>query len=140
LDNPAWEEEWKEAKDWMAKGWSGWFPLDEKNIRSIPKFPGVYEIRIKDYSFARLRGSSNTIYIGSVEKRDLRKRLNGLIKGRHVASRRIEKIKNELNTGLEFRYRVEFAARELEQELLHEYECEHLELPPCNHNISRQRV
>lgn len=130
--------EWKEAKDWMGKGWSGWLPLGEKNIMGTPKFPGVYEVRIKDYSFARLRGTTSTIYIGSVQKRDLRKRLNGLIKGRHVAASRIHRIRNELQQELEFRFKVDFTGKQIEQELLTQYEDRHLELPPCNHNISKQ--
>jgi excinuclease UvrABC nuclease subunit len=130
----------KEAEVWIQRGWSKWLPLDTANIKALPTLPGVYEVRLKGYSFPRLRGQTSTIYIGSAEKRELAKRLNGLVKGRHVARRRIEKIKNELKTDLEFRFRVEFAARQLEQELLREYECEHLELPPCNHNIARQRA
>jgi len=134
------EVTFEEAKAWAAKGWSEWLLLSNPAIKNLPPLPGVYEVRLKGYSFPRLRGQTSTIYIGSAEKRELAKRLNGLVKGRHVARRRIEKIKNELKTELEFRFRVEFAARQLEQELLREYECEHLELPPCNHNISRQRT
>lgn len=134
MDNPT----WKEAEDWMAKGWSGWLPLDEKNIKSVPKFPGVYEIRFKDYSFGRLRGSTNTIYIGCVEKRDLRIRLKGLIKGRHVAAPRIHRIRKELQKELEFRFKVSFDGKHVEKELLNEYEDRHLELPPCNHNIPKR--
>jgi excinuclease UvrABC nuclease subunit len=121
-----------------SAGWSQWLPLSSDVIKNLPPLPGVYEVRLKGYSFPRLRGQTSTIYIGSAEKRELAKRLNGLVNGRHVARRRIERIKNELKTDLEFRFRVEFAARQIEQELLREYECEHLELPPCNHNIARQ--
>jgi excinuclease UvrABC nuclease subunit len=124
----------------VRAGWSQWLPLTSDAIKNLPPLPGVYEVRLKGHSFPRLRGQTNTIYIGSAEKRELAKRLNGLLKGRHVARHRIEKIKSELKTDLEFRFRVELAARQLEQELLREYECEHLELPPCNHNIARKRA
>lgn len=130
----------KEARDLIENGWSEWLPFDNSIIKALPPLPGVYEVCLKGHSFPRLRGQTSTIYIGCAKDRVLAKRLNALIKGRHVARRRIEKIKNELKKELEFRFRVEFAARELEQELLREYECEHLELPPCNHNVSRQRV
>lgn len=115
-------------------------PLSKDAIKHLPPLPGVYEVRLKGYAFPRLAGLSSTIYVGSVEKRELAKRVNGLVKGRHVAGRRIEKIRNELKTDLEFRFRVEFAARQLEQQLLREYEYEHLELPPCNHSIAKRGI
>jgi len=130
----------EEVEAYVRAGWSQWLHLSSDAIKNLPLLPGVYEVRPKDYSFPRLRGQTSTIYIGSAEKRELVKRLNGLVKGRHVARRRIERIKNELKIDLEFRFRVEFAARQVEQELLREYVCKHLELPPCNHNIARQQT
>ena len=128
----------EEAKEWLEKNWSEWLPLDNTTVKTLPPLPGVYEVRLKDYSFPRLRGQTSTIYIGCTEARTLAKRLNGLLKGTHVARRRIDKIKNELKRRLEFRFRVAFAGKKIEQELLREYESQHLELPPCNHNVSRQ--
>jgi excinuclease UvrABC nuclease subunit len=127
----------EEAEARVRAGWSQWLPLSNDAIKNLPPIPGVYEVRIKGYSFSRLRGQTSTIYIGSAEKRELAKRLNGLVKGKHVARRRIERIKNELKTDLEFRFRVEFAAKKLERELLAEYDSQHLELPPCNHSLPR---
>jgi hypothetical protein len=129
--------------DWIQKGWSQWLPLDKASVKTIPPLPGVYEIRVKNYSFPRLQGQTSTIYIGCAEKRELVKRLNGLTRDipskSGVRTRRtcIEKVKSGLQKELEFRYRCETEerAKEVEQELLMQYETQHLELPPCNHNI-----
>ena len=108
--------------------------------------PGVYEIRIKDYSFPRLQGKTSTIYIGCAEKRELKKRLAGLTRSSRskstVRSRRtnIERVKYDLHKELEFRFRceTESGAKKLEGELLSEYENRHFELPPYNHNVSNK--
>ncbi len=129
---------WEEAQNWIHKGWSEWQLLCDKNIADIPEFPGVYEVRLKNYSFPRLRGMTSILYIGCTDKRGLRKRLKSLIKGIHVAKERIRKIADELQEELEFRFRVDFRARQLEAELLKEYQDAHLELPTCNRNITKQ--
>lgn len=131
-------EELKAIKEWIDKGWFEWKSLHEKNITILPDFPGVYEVRFKNYSFPRLRGMTSTLYIGCTDKRGLRKRLRSLIKGRHVARKRIHKIADELQKELEFRYRVTFLAKQTEVELLKEYEEKYLELPPCNHSIPKR--
>ena len=90
------------------------------------------------YSFPRLRGQNSTIYIGSTEKRELGKRLIGLVRDRYVAGgrgARIEKVKNELQKELEFRFMVASEAKEGERGLLAEYYGRHLELPPCNRSL-----
>ena len=125
------------ANDWAKKGWSVWVPFDEATVRSLSALPGVYKIRTRDYSFARLRRQTSTVYIGSTERRDLAKRLNNLLKGTHVAGRRIQRIKQELDKDFEFRFRVDFAARQAERDLLRHYETDHLELLPCNHRGTR---
>lgn len=127
----------KEAKAYVRAGWSQWLPLSSDAIKNLPPLPGVYEVRIKGYSFPRLRGQTSTIYIGSTEKSELAKRLNDLVRGKHVARPRIERVKSALKTDLEFRFRVEFEAEERERELLVEYDSQHLELPPCNHSLPR---
>ena len=131
-------DEWKR---WMDRGWSDWLPLDKDAIKTVPQLPGVYEIRIKEYSFPRLQGQTSTIYIGSAEKRELAKRLNSLVRERYARGGRgdrIAKVRIGLQRELEFRFRVESAAKKVEGELLAEYCGRHLELPPCNHSLPRE--
>ena len=126
------------AEGYVKAGWSQWLPLSSDAIKNLPLLPGVYEVRLKDYSFPRLRGQTSTIYIGCTEDRELTKRLRALINGRHQASPRIERVKNELRKEVEFRYRLAFDgthAKELEAEALDIYNDRHLERPPCNHKL-----
>lgn len=125
---------------WHDAGWSECLPLSREATKDLQPFPGVYEARQKGHSFSRLCGQTSTMYIGSAEKREMAKRVKGLLRGRHVAWRRIERVKAELKADLEFRFKVELGAGHLEQELLHEYEHEHLEPPPCNHNVAGDRI
>jgi len=129
---------WEEAQDLIRVGWSEWQLLCYENTTDLPELPGVYEVRFKNYSFPRLRGMTSTLYIDCTDKRGIRKRLRSLIKGRHVARKRIRKIADELQKEPEFRYKVTFLAKQTEAELLMEYQEKHLELPPCNHSITRQ--
>ena len=124
---------WEEAQGLIRQGWSEWHLLCYESTADLPERPGAYEVRFKNYSFPRLRGMTNTLYIGCTDKRGVRKRLRSLIKGRHIARKRIRKITDELQKELEFRYKVTFLAKQTEAELLREYEEKHLELPPCNH-------
>lgn len=128
----------EKAEDLMRQGWSEWYLLCYENTVDLPEIPGVYEVRFKNYSFPRLRGITNILYIGCTDKGGLKKRLRSLIKGRHIARKRVYKITEELQKELEFRYRVTFLARQAEAELLREYQEKHLELPPCNHSITKQ--
>ena len=123
---------------YVRSGWSQWLPLSTDATKNLPPLPGVYEVCLKDYSFPRLRGQTSTIYIGCTEDREVTKRLKALINGRHQASPRIERVKNELEKELEFRYRLAFNgthAKELEAEALDAYNGRHLERPPCNHKL-----
>ena len=130
---------YEEFNEWDKKGWSAWLPLDEKSIKEIPEFPGAYEVRTKGYSFLRLRGTTSILYIGCTDQRGLKVRIKGLIKGRHIARKRIQKIIDELGKELEFRFKVDMQAKQVEKQLLQEYEARHLELPPCNHSLPRVR-
>jgi hypothetical protein len=125
---------------WHSIGWSEWILLNGNNVKNIPDFPGVYEIRIKDKEFSRLKGSTSIIYIGCTEKRGLKKRINGLVGGRHIAKERIKTIVKELQVEMEFRFLVDFGASQIEAELLREYQDLHLELPPCNHNVGKKKI
>jgi hypothetical protein len=128
---------YEEFKEWENKGWSTWLPLDEKSIKEVPEFPGTYEVRTKDYSFPRLRGVTSILYVGCTDQRGLKVRIEGLIKGRHIASKRIQKVVDELERELEFRFKVDMQAKQVEKQLLQEYEAKHLELPPCNHSLPK---
>lgn len=131
------ESTYEEFEYWTKKGWSEWQPLHEKNIEELPVFPGIYEIRTKDYLFPRLRGITSILYIGCTEQRGIKKRIKSLIKGRHIARKRIQRIVTELEKDLQFRFKVYFQAKQAEKDALKEYEDKHLELPPCNHNIPK---
>ncbi len=128
---------WEKAQDLIHKGWSAWQLLCYEKTADLPEFPGVYEVRFKNYSFPRLKGTTKTLYIGCTPERGLKKRLRSLINGRHIARKRIRKIADELQKELEFRYMVTFLPKQAEAELLREYEEKHLELPPCNHNLTK---
>lgn len=138
MDNNTKESLRKEFNKWISKGWSDWLLLSNNNTVNLPEFPGVYKVRIKDREFPRLKGTTSIIYIGCTEKRGLKKRIKGLIGGRHVAKTRINRIKQTLQVELEFRFQVDLTAREKEAELLSNFQDNHLELPSCNHNITKQ--
>ena len=127
----------KGFEEWYDKGWSDWLILNRNNVENLPEFPGVYEIRIKNREFERLKGTTKTIYVGCTEKRGLKKRLRGLINGKHIAKERITAIAKELNVELELRFKVDFGARKIEAKLLRDFQDKHLELPPCNRNITK---
>lgn len=132
-DEPA----YKEFENWYNKGWSECQPLDQKSIKELPEFPGVYEVRTKNYSFPRLRGMSSVLYIGCAEQREFKIRIKSHAKGRGRSGKRIQRIAVELKKELEFRFKVELSAKQAEKDALKNYEHNHLELPPCNHNIPR---
>jgi hypothetical protein len=48
----------EEFNSWIEKGWSRWLPLEKSSVKTIPPMPGVYEIRVKNYSFPRLQGQT----------------------------------------------------------------------------------
>lgn len=133
----SYEEGKKEFLNWMDKGWSEWWPLEGKSCEDLPDFPGVYEVRLKNYLFARLRGTTSIVYIGCTDQRGLRKRIKALVKGRHIARKRVQRIVNELQKQVEFRVKAVTNPKQTEKDLLKEYEEQHLELPPCNHSIPK---
>ena len=119
--------------NWERASWSKWLPLNELNLKTMPEYPGVYKIGLIDHKFPRLLGTTNIIYIGCTEKRGLKKRINGLLTGRHVAYKRIKTIKDILKKEMEFQFKVTMNAEYGEREAIEEYYLAHLELPPCNH-------
>ena len=129
---------YKEFLDFYGEDWSTCKPLDVRTIGELPELQGIYEVRTKNYSFPRLRGTSSVLYIGSATSPyGLKKRIKSLIKGRHIARKRIQGIAAELKIELEFRYKGDLQAKQAEKDALKEYENKHLELPPCNHNIPK---
>ena len=118
-------------------GWSEWYPLSHPFLRNIPDVPGVYEVRT-DYEFGRLNGVSCVVYIGSAARRgkpSLRKRLGGRITDPKNNLSGAEKLLQEAEHNLEFRFATAIDGNTEEymevQRLVH-YERQHWELPPGN--------
>jgi len=112
--------------------WSSWHRINPD--AAVPDETGVYEIRT-DFEFARLRGSSPLVTIGSAVP-SLRKRLcEQRCRSAVRYQNRAEKWIVQAGHTLEFRYTTTgsgAAARYLEALRLMEYENEHWELPPGN--------
>ena len=127
-------EEFHEYIRLVNQGWSEWWPLDASVVGKIPEFPGVYEIAVTE-DFARLKGATKTLYIGSSDKRGLRALITA--RGRHIAKERLDRVRDELAETLWIRTLVTGIddAQGEEKALLRQFEQEHLELPPCNHRL-----
>ncbi|MBA7618555.1 hypothetical protein ES703_25885 [subsurface metagenome] len=120
--------ELKEAKDWMAKGWSEWLLLDKKNLIRIPKFSGVYEISCQAVLCI--------VYIGSATGHGgLRQRLGQRINNPKKNLSGYEKQLRKQGCDLMFSY-VETGnaaqARYHEPAFINEYKTHHGHLPPGN--------
>jgi hypothetical protein len=116
--------------------WSNWYPLDANSIRQFcEQTSGVYMVRQKEGKFGRLNGSSDILYIGQSDK-DLKTELLRVIRkgpGDHSASYRILPVIEKLKRHLEFSFaKVNSPTKEIQDQLLSEYEEEHFELPPLN--------
>jgi len=119
--------------------WSKWYQFNQQSINThVPDSPGCYEIRT-DYIFGRLKGYSQTVYIGSAEKlkQRLGNRLNDPDRNRTLEEQRL------IQKGHTFEFRYAKARGEagenqdkveiqMENEALTEYVMEYCELPPCN--------
>jgi len=118
--------------------WSSWYPLRKAEIITIvPEEYGIYKIRqVGGVSVPRLVGKSEIIYIGRSgisPTRTLRVRLMELLAGRHIASPRVKRLREELNLSLEYCFAVTQTPESAEKLILMLYEKEHYELPPLNH-------
>ena len=116
----------------LDREWSAWHRFDADV--EIPDEPGVYEIRT-NFEFARLRGSSSLVTIGSaapsLRKRLCEQRFTNAVRYQN----RAEKWLIQAGHVLEFRYTtvsIGKEARYLEAMRLLEYENRHWELPPGN--------
>jgi DNA-directed RNA polymerase subunit RPC12/RpoP len=112
--------------------WSDWHPLNKQVVRQIvPDKPGVYQVRWKGSMVPRFRGSSGVLYIG--QAKGLRGRILQMLTlgAPHIANVPIDwAIKNSYH--LEFRWVQNDSPRQLEKELLREYQREHIDTPPFN--------
>lgn len=128
--------DYDEYRRLVEKGWSEWCRLKASVAKKIPEFPGIYEIGITK-PVPRLKGATRTLYIGCSEKRDLRARIQGLLRprGRHIARKRLQRVRDELSETLWIRTQVTGIgeAKDREKARIEEFEQDHLELPPCNH-------
>ena len=98
----------------------------------MPNSPGVYEIRT-DYTFGRLKGSSQTVNIGSAV--NLKNRLGSrLINPRRYWTLEEQRLMQK-GHGFDFRYANAMTKEisiNMENDALFEYFTEHWELPPGN--------
>ena len=60
-----------QVKNAVEQSWLNWLSLNTNNINSILPLEGVYEIRLVDYKFPRLKGKTDIIYIGCSKKRTI---------------------------------------------------------------------
>lgn len=121
------------------RAWKNWETFDEEE--KLNGLNGVYAFRLKS-DFDRLRGKSSVLYIGMCDqnrkKEDrpsgLRWRLKNYKQNNSGASRRLKEIEKEFRgrSNVEYSYRICENPREIETELLDNYENQHLELPPLN--------
>jgi len=131
-----------ETKDTKWASWQSLDALDEVSGK-VTSDVGVYIIRTS-ISFRRLKGSSRILYIGEGQ---LYERLDAIdtLNGRHTARDRFWRYFREFPAAkLDFAYLAEedgqtqkklskAQAKQLEDWLLEDYEENHLELPPFNH-------
>jgi hypothetical protein len=118
--------------------WMNWETFDEKE--KFRGLNGVYAFRLKS-NFDRLRGSSSVLYIGMSDQNRKKEdrpsglwwRLRNYKQNNSGGSARLKDIENEFgSSNVEYSYVVCENPREIEKELLHDYERQHLELPPLN--------
>jgi hypothetical protein len=118
--------------------WMNWDTFDEKE--KFRGLNGVYAFRLKS-NFDRLRGSSSVLYIGMCDQNRKKEdrpsglcwRLRNYKQNNSGGSARLKDIENEFgSSNVEYSYVVCENPREIEKELLHDYERQYLELPPLN--------
>ncbi len=112
----------------MAKKikWSIEFPLDKTGIQNAPEAGGVFEI-LQASPYCRYQGETRVLNIGqsSTLRNELANRLC-----RHTTARRLKKI--AVNHTVTFRYFGASDPKELETQLLKEFEDNHFDLPVLN--------
>lgn len=122
--------------------WSPWYRLEaEEAGRTVPDRPGVYQVRV-DFTFGRLKGNSSVVSIGSAVPNLRRRLLDQRIGNPDRFLSRAEKWLRQAGHTLQFRYATTVdgpTARNLEAQMLEDYEREHWELPPSNAMLPRRK-
>lgn len=123
--------------------WSPWYPLKkltfEENIeKNIPNDKGIYIIK-EENSVERVKGKSDIIYIGQGKLKDRLYAILGYFYGKsneknwpHTAKKEIFRLLSEEKKNLFVSYHITRTCKNLEKELLHRYEKDHIELSPLN--------
>ena len=134
------------SNEFRQPKWSPWNPLKklttEENMEgNIPIDRGVYIIKTET-SVGRVRGKSDIIYIGQGRLKDRLYAILGYFYGKsnerswpHTAKKEIFRLLSEEKKNLLVSYHITKACKKLEKELLHEYEKDHIELPPLNKTL-----
>lgn len=123
--------------------WSHWYSLQQLTLaenmeKNIPNGRGVYIIKGKGL-VGRVKGKSDIIYIGQGRLKDRLYAILGYFYGKsdekiwpHTAKKEIFRLLIEEKKNLFVSYHITKTCKKLEKELLHEYEKNHIELPPLN--------
>ncbi len=107
--------------------WSKEFSLGKVDIKNAPETGGVFEVR-RNSCYCRYKGKTRVLNIG--QSRNLRKELTNRLDGRHTTARRLDKIR--VGYKVTFRYSETDNPKDLETELLKEFEDKHFDLPVLN--------
>ena len=114
---------------------SDWMLFTKELVPNLPNENGSYVFRTAGGNrISRVEGESDVLYIGSaVKKRGIRNRL-GLFFNPSKKSSTGNRINSYLwKNQMEVSYIIESQPGDVEQKLLHQYQNEHGELPPFNH-------
>lgn len=114
---------------------SDWMLFTKELVPNLPTDKGSYVFRTAGgNSISRVKGESDILYIGSAAKKhDIRNRL-----GFYFNPSKKSSTGNRINSYLwknqmEVSYIIETQPGDVEQKLIHQYQNEHSELPPFNH-------
>lgn len=120
---------------------SKWFKFTKAEIKNIPTENGVYKIRSKE-ELNRVKGSSKIIYYGinTGNTTSFRDRLNQHISGNSSPSKYLNILRKNLE--LEFAFcemNNKSNIKKWEQKELRKYLKNHLELPPANSALPKEK-
>lgn len=135
-----------DSDDLTERGFGGWFPFSHATERDLlarlPKERGVYAILLKDH-VARRHGSSDVAYIGrAANQGGLRQRIRQYFHPGHEnwTSLAMKARISDPDAGLRLGFFVTDDAKQLESELLLQFETEHGQLPSFNRQRSYGRA
>ena len=118
---------------------SDWMLFTKELIPNLPNAKGSYVFRtVGGNRISRIKGESDILYIGStLKKRGIRKRL-GLYFNPSKKSSTDNRINSYLwKNQMEVSYIIEAQPGNIEHQLLNQYQNEHSELPPFNHQTKK---